>query len=187
MQHPSYKHISRVFPVKCSQAIRQSTPQLTMAKNSRGKVGDMDVKVAFHLGNGVHVQTMHDGDTSYVDIRKCFHTPDGGWKPTQHGIRLTSTSWLKLLEVNEHLVADIANVKKRRHVNKNYPLEDDAYASVISPWWEVDVYLGYVGEDGVLKRGWKGISLTLPQWIKLMDLSSSITPPQHVRQQASKM
>jgi len=159
------------------QPNHQTDHTAIMAKSSQlGKVEDMDVQDAFHLGNGVYVQPVYDSDTSYVDIRKCFPTPDGGWKPSRHGIRLPSTSWLNLLGVNEHLVADISNVMKRRQVNKKYPLGAGAYASVISPRWEVDLYLGYVGEDGVLKRGWKGIRLQFSQWKKLMDLSSSITP-----------
>ena len=135
----------------------------------------MDVQDALHLGKGVYVQIVYDSNTAYVDIRQWFQAADGGWTPTKKGIRLTSTSWLKLLGVNEHLVADILNVIKKRYVNNTYPLGNDVYASIQSPWCEVDVYLGYVGEDGVLKLGMKGISLKFAQWKTLMGLSSSIT------------
>ena len=135
----------------------------------------IDVLDTFHLGNDLYVQPMYYNGEPRIDLRQWFYTSDGEQKPTRRGIRLTSTSWLKLLGSNEYLVADISNVKKRRSVNKRYPLGADVYATITSPRWEVDLYLWYMGDYRQLRRSWRGISLKFRQWRKLMELSNHIT------------
>jgi len=135
----------------------------------------IDVLETFDLGDGLYVQVMHYNGEPRIDLRQWFYTSDGEQKPTRKGIRLTSTSWLKLLGENEHLVADISNVKMRRSVNKRYPLGSDVYATITSPRWVVDLYLWYMGGYRELRRGWSGLSLKFSQWRKLMELSNRIT------------
>ena len=118
---------------------------------------------------------MYHQGAPHIDIRQWSPVSGGEWKPSNKGIRLTSSSWLKLLGSNEHLVADIFNMThKQRWVNKQYPLGEDFYASITSPWSEVDLYF-WDADDKTWTPGMKGINLKFPQWTKLMELSSRIT------------
>ncbi len=96
-------------------------------------------------------------------------------EPTKKGIRLSGSSWQLLLGVNEHLVADMfSNLTKRQWVNNHYPIDEGIYVSITSPWKEIDLYVWYIDECGLLKPSKKGISLKFPQWRKLVALSTEI-------------
>ena len=130
----------------------------------------------FHLDNHVYIQIIEDQGEMYIDIREWFQNEHGAWIPTRKGIHLTCASWLKLLGSNEYLVVDMFNITKKQQVDKHYALGGGIYASVTSPQWKVDLYLWYVGKDGILKRGWKGISFSFAEWRKLTEMSNSISP-----------
>lgn len=130
---------------------------------------------SFDLGDQVFVQTLCSGGLPHIDIRWWKRNKEGERKPTKKGILLTAESWQLLLGANEQLVADIFNIQtKGRWVNKRYPIGEDIYASITSPWgW---IYLSEWSDDGdrVMKPSRNGIYLKIHQWRKLMALRDEI-------------
>ena len=141
-------------------------------QNSSEQQGVQD---RFHLGNGVCIQAVLFKGRHMIDIRLWLQNQNGEWRPTRRGIRLLPTTWVKLLETNEPLAADISKVIMCRIVNKFYTLGDDTYASIASPLWKIDIRLWHLGADGVLRVRRKGITLNFSQWRKLLELNHRIT------------
>ena len=146
-----------------------------MEKGMQKTNGQQGVQETFHLGKGVCIEAVLFKGRRMIDIRLWRQTQKGQWRPTRRGIRLLPTTWMKLLQLHEQLAADISDVVTCRPVNKFYSLGDDTYASIASPRWKIDVRLWPSGADGVLRPGWKGITLNFSEWRKLMELSHEIT------------
>lgn len=87
---------------------------------------------------------------------------------TKRDIQLTFKSWENLLGTKDQLSEDMVNIlASRQWVTKEYPLGEDMYISINSPWKWIHIYPWY---EGMNRLNRKVISLTFPQWKQLVKL-----------------
>lgn len=127
------------------------------------------------LGGNIRVEACHFKEEPRVDIRVWEQGGDL-FRRTKRGVSLSPTQWVQLLALNECLVGDISNLKKKQHVDKTYDLGGNLRVNIKSPYWLIDVRRWFrpIGENQPLFPTTKGLKLKFQQWSSLMEADKQL-------------
>ena len=132
------------------------------------------------LGNRRRVTITYWGNALYVDCREYYDASGvmglvagGIMKPSKKGLRMSVSQWevlsrameiisMALDEEDEHFVVEMGNNKRCMIISYQKRLLVD-----LREWW-------YVGKEGQLSPGTKGIALTPDQWFALVQHAPSV-------------
>lgn len=142
-----------------------------MKSATKKQLNKITVHHSFHLGNGVYLQRIRFKGKKKIDIRQWAQNGCGPqMRPTHKGIRLTINSWKNLLLQFEYIMSDLFAVLKKKAVISDYHyIGCGIFASMQYAQRVVDVREWHGRK--MTRRSWKGIHLTFPQMLRLLDLT----------------
>lgn len=145
-------------------------PPELYSKDEKSDDQKVEEERIYPLGREIYVQPSLFQGQMRVDIRQW----DNEGRRTKKGISLPIPCWLTLLGLTKTIQQTLDRIKGKETVREFFQLTNNVFVTLQSPLWIVDIRYWYKSEDGTLKPGWRGISLRLNEYSKLIHCASTI-------------